>query len=566
MSRERTRPRWRIAPGNRAAARELAAQTGISPIIAQLMLLRGINTGEAAKRFLNPVLSHLEDPFLLTDMAKAVDRISRARDNGEAVLVFGDYDVDGIAATALLSRALHRFGVQRVAFEMPDRIREGYGLMPEQVERAKAEGFSLLITVDNGISSFAAAQRAEELGLDLIITDHHYVETTLPTAAAVINPKREAAGHPLGTLCGVGVALKLSTALNGTPNDLDIAALGTVADMVPLLGENRAIVALGLKHMAKHRRVGLAKLAAASSFDLGDVTSEKIGFQLSPRLNAAGRLDDARVALDLLMTECPDRAREIASELDAANTERREIEKKIFDEAVEELDAFFRDDHRSIVVSRKEWHAGVIGIVASRLLSRYHRPVIILSIDDEGMARGSARATAGFDMMAALNECRDLLAKFGGHRAAAGMTLPSVNLGAFRERFERAALAQLGTGPLAPELAVDAITAFSEIDQALLRTLEQLEPFGQGNPSPLFATMAAEIDLSSVRILKDQHVKMTLRQGGTVFSAIWYRMAERFLTESLPAQVDVAFTPQFSSYSTDTPISLLIRDIRPSEA
>jgi single-stranded-DNA-specific exonuclease len=566
MTRERTRPRWHIAPGDRAAARELAAQADIPPIIAQLLLLRGVNTPETAKRFLNPLLAHLEDPFLLTDLSTAVARITRARDNGEAVLVFGDYDVDGIAATALLSRALHRFGVKRVEFSMPDRLREGYGLMPEQVEHAKAEGFALLITVDNGISSFPAAQRAQELGIDLLITDHHNIESTLPPAVAVVNPKREAPGHPLGTLCGAGVALKLSAALNGTHNDLDIAALGTVADMVPLLGENRAIVALGLKHMAKHRRVGLAKLAAASSFDLGAVTSEKIGFQLSPRLNAAGRLDDARVALDLLMTECPDRAREIAAVLDAANGERREIEKKINDEAVEELDAFFRDDQRSIVVARKEWHAGVIGIVASRLLARYHRPVIILSIDGQGMARGSARASGGFDMMAALTECRDLLVKFGGHRAAAGMTLPAKDLGAFRERFELAARAQLGTGLLVPELAVDAITAFSEIDQALLRTLERLEPFGQGNPAPLFATMAVEIEHSSVRVLKDQHVKMTLRQGGTVFSAIWYRMAERFLTESLPALVDVAFTPQFSSYSTDTPISLLIRDIRPSEA
>ncbi len=566
MTRERTRPRWHIAAGDRTASRALSVQADIPPIIAQLLLLRGVDTPETAKRFLNPQLAHLEDPFLLTGMTGAVERIAQARDRGEAVLVFGDYDVDGIAATALLSRALHRFGVKRVEFDMPDRLREGYGLMPEQVEHAKAAGFALLITVDNGISSFAAAEKAAELGIDLVVTDHHNIESTLPTAVAVVNPKREAAGHPLGTLCGAGVALKLSTALNGTPNDLDIASLGTVADMVPLLGENRVIVALGLKHMAKHRRVGLAKLAAASSFDLGDVTSEKIGFQLSPRLNAAGRLDDARVALDLLMTDCPDRAREIASLLDAANGERREIEKKINDEAMEELDAFFHDDQRSIVVARKGWHAGVIGIVASRLLARYHRPIVILSIDGEGMARGSARAAAGFDMMAALAECRDLLVKFGGHRAAAGMTLQARDLGAFRARFEQAALAQLGTELLVPELAVDAITSFGEIDQSLLRTLERLEPFGQGNPSPLFATMGVEIEHSSVRVLKDQHVKMTLRQGGTVFSAIWYRMAERFLTESFPEHVDVAFTPQFSSYSTDTPISLLIRDIRPSGA
>ena len=566
MTRERTRPHWRIAPGDRVAARALAEAAGIPPLIAQLLLLRGVNTAEAAKRFLTPGLAHLEDPFRLTGLSAAVDRILRARENGESVLVFGDYDVDGIAATALLARALRRFGVARVEFAMPDRMREGYGLMPEQVEQASADGFTLLITVDNGISSFAAARRARELGLDLIITDHHSIDGGLPEAVAVINPKLEAPGHPLGALCGAGVALKLSTALNGTPNDLDIAALGTVADMVPLLGENRAIVALGLRHMAKHKRVGLAKLAAAAAFDLENVTSEKIGFQLGPRLNAAGRLDNARIALDLLMTECPRQAKDIAAVLDAANAERREIERHIHDEAVEELDAFFRDEQRSIVVARKGWHAGVIGIVASRLLARYHRPIVILSIDEAGMARGSARAAAGFDMMAALTECRDLLVKYGGHRAAAGMTLPEKDLAEFRDRFEQAALAQLGQGPLVPELAVDTITAFSEVDQTLLRTLERLEPFGQGNPSPLFATMGAEIEPNSVRVLKDQHVKMSLRQGATVFSAIWYRMAERFLTESLPARVDVAFTPQFSNYAGDTPVSLLIRDIRPAEA
>ena len=565
MSPEHLKPRWNVAETDRGAATAMARAAGVPPLVAQLLLLRGIDTPEAAERFLRPRLADLCDPMLLTGMGEAVERISLARDRGEKVLVFGDYDVDGIAATALLSRALLRFGVGEVGCGMPDRLREGFGLMPDQVERAAADGVNLIITVDNGISAFAAAGRATELGVDLIITDHHNIEDQLPPAAAVVNPRREAAGHPAGALCGAGVAFKMATALNGAPNDLDIAALGTVADMVPLLGENRVIVALGLRHMSRHRRVGLAKLADVSGITLDGISSEKIGFQLGPRINAAGRLDDARVALDLLLTDCPDTAGGIAKLLNTANEERRAIEKQIFDEAVEELDAFLKREQRSIVVSRRGWHPGVIGIVASRLYGRYHRPVVILSVDDDGMARGSARSGPGFDMMAALTECREHFTKFGGHKAAAGMSLPAAGIPGFSADFERAARTQLGPDPPAPLVEIDAIASLGELDGALLKTLEALEPHGQGNPSPLFAACGVEIVPQSVKVFKDLHVKMAVRQGGATLSAIWFKNAERFFTENYPARVDIAFTPQHGTHITDTAVHLRLHDIRAAE-
>lgn len=559
------RPVWRIAPSDRPAALALARAAGVPPIIAQLMLLRGVRTPDDAAHFLNPSLSRLSDPFLMTGMREAVDRITRARDAGEPVMVFGDYDVDGVSATAIMSRGLRRFGVERVSQGMPDRVRDGFGLMPEQVEEAHARGVGLLVTVDNGTSAFAAADRARELGVDLIITDHHSIEDRLPGAVAVINPRLEPEGHPAGALCGAGVAFKVATALNGTPNDLDIAALGTVADIVPLSGENRLIVALGLKHMKRHARTGLAQLAGVAGFSLDAVTSERIGFQLGPRLNAAGRLDDARVALDLLMAECPDEAKALARMLDAANTERRAIEQEIFNEAAEELDAFFSADQRSIVVAREGWHQGVIGIVAARLLARYHRPVVVLSVAN-GEAKGSARGTRDFDLMEALTACREHFTKYGGHRAAAGMTMPADRLSAFREDFERAARAQTGDGEARPRLDIDTRVAFGEIDAALLEHLARLEPFGQGNPAPVFAAMGVEVVPQSVRVLKEQHLKMTLRQGGASFTAVWFRMAERFLTEPLPSLVDAAFTPQPGTFAADTPIRLVLRDLRPAEA
>lgn len=558
------RNEWCIAPQDDPGVAGLAEALAIPPILAQLLIRRGLVSTEAAQTFLNPSLAQLSDPMLLTGMREAVERITRARDADEHVLVFGDYDVDGISGTAILVNGLKRFGLTRVSYNMPKRLTEGYGLDNEHVDEALAQGVSLIVTVDNGISAHGPAAHARAAGLDLIITDHHAIEHGLPDALAVINPQREPESYPGRYLCGAGVAFKLATALNGTPNDLDIAALGTVADIVPLLEENRVIVALGLKHIIRHQRNGIARLAEVAGIDLLSISSVDIGFQIGPRINAAGRLNNGLAALQLLLTECPEQATEMASFLNDANTERRSIEKDIYDEALEELEACFTPAQRGIVLAREGWHPGVIGIVASKIQGRYQRPVVIIAVGEDGMGRGSARANGGFDMVKAFRGCQEHLVKFGGHRSAAGLTIAMDKVAGFCASFEEAAREQLGDGDIISELAVDVIASFSEIDPALLHAIARLEPLGHHNPAPVFCTLGVEALGASARILKDQHLKVSFRQGDTVLPAIGFNMAERFYTEDLTGPVDIAYTPQFNSWRGETSIQLLLKDIRPA--
>lgn len=556
--------RWKIGEIRHGEARQLAADTGLSPLLAHLLLLRGLDNPAAIERFLRPSLGQLSDPYLLTGMADAVERITLARSRGERVMVFGDYDVDGISATAILVNALKRFGIANPRYGMPARLEEGYGLSPSHVDAARREGVSLIVTVDNGITAFDAAERARKTGVDLIVTDHHALDTRLPPACAVINPRREPETYPGCQLCGAGVAFKLSCALNGTPNDLDLAALGTVADMMPLTGENRVIVSLGLRHMAKHQRTGLKCLAASANFSLEEITSQRIGFQLGPRINAAGRLMDAEVALRLLLAECPVEGAGLARELERANEERRAVERAIFEEAAAELDAFLNEQQRGVVVARSDWHPGVIGIVAAKIQARYRRPVVLIALDESGEGRGSGRSGPGFDMVEALNRCQQHLLKYGGHRAAAGLSIRSEQVPHFKRAFEQEVLRQLGTEPVPDEIRVDLIASFSQIDFALLRAIEALEPFGNGNPEPVFATMGVEVIPESIRVLKEHHLKMRLRQGDAVFDAIGFDLAPRYYAESLPHRIDVAYTPQVNTWRGEQSIQLLLRDYRPA--
>ncbi len=553
---------WSIAAQDDQRTQELATQLGIPAIVAQLLKLRGQETVEQATAYLHPTLQHLSDPYLLTDLDVAVARITEARDTQEHVLIFGDYDVDGISGTAILVNGLKRFGIKRVSYNMPKRLTEGYGLSPDHVDEAIEDGVTLLVTVDNGISAHEAADHARRRGLDLIITDHHAIEQGLPDALAVINPQRESEDYVGRYLCGAGVAFKLATALNGAPNDLDIAALGTVADIVPLQAENRVIVSLGLRHMAKHQRNGIAVLARVAGVNIAAITSVDIGYQIGPRINAAGRLNNGLSALQLLLSDCPEQAQEMAEFLDQANGERRTIEQGIFDEAVEELEACFTPEQRCIVLAREGWHPGVIGIVASKLQNRYHRPVVVIAIDENGVGRGSARSNGSFDMVKAFRTCKDFLIKFGGHQSAAGLTLHMDNMAAFREQFEAEALSQMGTGQICSELSVDAIASFSEIDAGLLNAIEMIEPLGHKNPPPVFCTMRVEPVKGSIRILKDQHLKVSFQQNGAIIAAIGFNMAERFYTEDLSGAVDIAFTPQFNHWRGETTIQLLLKDIR----
>lgn len=559
------RRHWNIAPHDDQRVGELARELNVPPIVAQLLILRGQDTAEKATTYLNPALHHLSDPLLLTDMDKAVARLTAARDQQEHILVFGDYDVDGISGSAILVNGLKRFGCERVTYNMPKRLTEGYGLAPEHVDEALAQGVNLIVTVDNGISAHEAANHARAKGLDLIVTDHHAIEQGLPDALAVINPQREPEDYPGRYLCGAGVAFKVSTALNGTPNDLDIAALGTVADIVPLQAENRVLVALGLRHMAKHRRNGIATLARVAGVDIGAISSIDIGYQIGPRINAAGRLNNGLAALQLILSECPDEAHSMAKSLDEANAERRAIERAIYDDAVEELDACFNPAQRAIIVAREGWHPGVIGIVASKLQGRYQRPVVVIAVDEDGIGRGSARSNGCFDMVKAFRACEEHLVKFGGHQSAAGMTIEASKLSAFRDQFEAEAEAQLGTGEILSELSVDAIASLREVDAELLNNMARIEPLGHHNPAPVFCALGVEARKGSIRILKDQHLKVSFEQDGCALSAIGFNMAERFYTEDLSGPIDIAFTPQFNEWRGETTIQLLLKDIRPTQ-
>lgn len=554
--------RWVITPFDAKQAAALGRELDVPPVIAHLLMQRGLNTIAEMRDFLKPSLSQLSDPFDLTDMHPAVDRILVARERDESILVFGDYDVDGITGAAIMARGLRRFGINRVDCDMPDRFAEGYGLSPERVNEAKRQGFDLIITVDNGISAHGAADCAREIGLDLIITDHHALEDALPSAIAVINPKRDDPSHPAHMLSGAGVAMKLATALNGTANDLDIAALGTVSDIVPLLAENRVITALGIRHMIKYQRVGIAKLARAARFDISEVSAQKIAFQLGPRLNAAGRLETGHTALDLLLTECDNQAAALAGALNKANEERRLIEQKIYDEAEEILQAFLVESQRSIVLAQDAWHQGVIGIVASRIQSRRRRPVIICCRGEDGLLHGSARSSAGFNMIEALHACSEHLVTFGGHAAAAGLALTQEALEGFRAAFEEQALFQLGPDRIEPLLEVHALIVLSQISSAFIRCLECLEPFGQSNPEPLFCAAGVTVTPQSMQVLKEQHLKFQVQQGDTAFTALAFRMAERYFTQEIPDKLDIVFTPTLNTYNGETTIQLIIKDMR----
>jgi len=494
-----------------------------------------------------------------------VTRIEQARSRNERVLVFGDYDVDGIAGTVILLNALRRYGITQCTFGMPSRMREGYGLGPEHVNEARGDGVALIITVDNGINAREAARVAAEVGVDLIITDHHQLEGSLPQATAVVNPKREAPGHPAADAAGAGVAFKLAWALTGEVMDLDLAALGTVADIVPLRGENRVLAAAGLEQMAREPRIGLAKLAVESGIDIAQITAEKIAFQIGPRLNAGGRLGDGILPLKLLMTDSADDAAHIAAELGEANEQRRDIEKEIFDQAVARIEESCFEEQRSIVVAGRGWHPGVIGIVASRLQTRYRRPVVLVAVDEDGVGRGSARSSESFDMAGALAACRQYLARFGGHAAAAGLALAESDIGNFRAAFEAEAQRRLPDGQPLPVLEIDAQVSLSEIDGQLVSALDRLEPFGCMNPLPVFCSYAVEPVPNSFRVLQGGHIRLAVRQGSRVFSAVGFRMAETLTAAVCSQPLDIAFSPRFNTWRGETSIQLILKDARPSE-
>ncbi|MGE3510782.1 MAG: single-stranded-DNA-specific exonuclease RecJ [Vicinamibacterales bacterium] len=565
-------PRWESSPCDDEAAARLAAELTIPPIVARLLCQRGLGDPACASRFLTPKLEHLHDPFGLADMAPAVDRILQAIARRERIAIHGDYDVDGITSTVILRRALELHGAE-VRHFIPERLRDGYGLQPAAIERLHAEGVALIISVDCGIRGADAARRARELGVDLIITDHHEPDGTLPPALAVVNPKRSDCTYPDKHLAGVGVALKVVQALclrsahaSWLPGFVKIAAIGTLADVVPLVGENRVIAKLGLELLTRGpHKVGLRALLDVAGLSGKAIDSYHISFLLAPRVNAAGRMSSPDIATRLLLASdeaLVDEARALAQQLDAENVRRQEEEAIILAAARKVVQTDPEVGARSVlVVGGENWHRGVIGIVASKLVDAFHRPAIVLSIDGD-TAHGSCRSIPGFDILSALERAAPYLIRFGGHRQAAGLTVPADRIRHLRHAVNEAADEQLGPEDLMPRLRIDGDLGFRGITGDVASGVASLAPFGAGNPRPVFAARGVEI-VDGPRKLKERHLKMALKQDGRIFRAVAWRAAERhdYIEEHRKA-VDVAFSLDQNQYNGQSFVELTLADVR----
>ena len=563
---------WEHLPCDEGAVSALEAALGLHPTVARLLCLRGFADPDLARQFLHPSLDQLHDPFKLTDMTAAVQRLEQAIGRRERIAIHGDYDVDGITSTVILRRALEMLGGDVVHF-IPERLRDGYGLQPAAIERLHADGVSLIVSVDCGIRGIEAARRARELGVDLIITDHHEPDHELPVAVAVLNPKRHDCSYPDKYLAGVGVALKLVQALCGRagrskwlPAFVKIAAIGTLADVVPLVGENRVIARFGLESLSRGpHTVGLRALLDCCGLTGKTIDSYQVAFMLAPRVNAAGRMSTPDIATRLLLATdaaLEQEARGLAQQLNDENLRRQQEEAELVTAAKKAIETDPAvGAHNVLVVGGAGWHRGVIGIAASKLVDTYHKPAIVLSIDGD-VAHGSCRSIPDFDMLNALERCADLFVRFGGHRQAAGLTMEAARVPEFRQRINAWADEVLEPDQLRPRLRIDAPLPLNGITHDLVRGLDLLGPFGMGNPRPVFHASPVEI-VDGPRTLKERHLKMTFSQQGRRFRAIAWRAAERagFL-EKHRAGVNLAFSLDRNEFQGETYLELNVCDIR----
>lgn len=517
--------KWLYRPTNEQAARVLARHLGLHPVAAGILAARGYETPDAAERFLTPRLSDLPSPFAMKGMGAAVERLIRAVRTREAITVYGDYDVDGVTATTLLVDFLRRAGAA-VDYYIPHRLTEGYGLNPEAVKRLADQGTRLIVTVDCGVTAVEEVQQAARMGIDVVVVDHHKAPLELPRAVAMLNPHQPGCGFPDKELCAVGVVFFMLMALRKQLRDdgwfqlperpepnlreaLDLVALGTIADVVPLVGANRILVAHGLREIERTRRVGLQTLKLVSRVT-GRVAAGEVGFKIGPRINAAGRLDDAGTAVQLLLTTERSQAEHLAGELDRANDERRKIEQAITTEAFTQAYPVV-DKVRSLVLSAEGWHPGVVGIVASRVAERFHRPAIVIGVDGDS-ARGSCRSIEKFDMFGSLGRCASHLVRFGGHHHAAGIQLEKNRIDGFRAAFEQEARRQLSEKDLEPIVRVDAELNASDATLELAQALAALGPFGAGHPEPVFATETSNVEsrILPAKTGSGDHLKFTI--------------------------------------------------------
>jgi single-stranded-DNA-specific exonuclease len=568
--------RWEIAPATPRVEEKLTAALQIRPLAARLLAHRGITTIEGARDFLTPSLQRIHDPFLMHGMAEAVDRLIHSLYAQESIVIYGDYDVDGITATAVLSWFFRDIGVP-VPYYLPHRMREGYGLNAEAVQKLADQGTRLLITVDCGITGREEVQLARRLGMDVIVTDHHQVPPTLPDAVAVLNPHQAECAYPAKELSGVGVAFKLVMALRTRlrretrwaeklPNlrrHLDLVALGTIADIAPLLGENRILVRHGLRELTHSQKVGIQTLKRITRITEQDIGPRQVGFTLAPRLNAAGRLAAAKAGVELLLSDDAVRAEKLARYLDSVNRERQAVQAQIYEEAKAAIEAKgVVDDSWAIVLASERWHPGVVGIVASKLVEEYGRPTVLIGLEGD-TGKGSGRSIAAFHLYNALAACREHLAGFGGHEHAAGIRIHRERVPAFQESLNRVARELLTTADCTPLLAIDAEVRLEEIDDTLLEFIERLEPFGEGNPQPVFLARGVEVVGGPTLVGREQqHLRLTLRQGNVLLQGIGFALGRR-LAQTKEGVLDIVFSPQRHVWNAREERQLVLRDLAP---
>jgi single-stranded-DNA-specific exonuclease len=562
--------RWILAPPGEAekSAISWADICGL-PCIAHLLMRKGFASAEEVEAFLQPRLKSLGDPFLLPNMKRAVERVLRALDTQERIVLFGDYDVDGVTSLALLAQMLRAYGVVPDLF-LPLRMEEGYGLSSESVSRCcELHRPQLLIAVDCGTSSITEIADLRQRGVDVLVLDHHEPKSALPDCVAIVNPKIDE-NSPGEYLCSVGIVFKLCHALLKTrplggfdlKQHLDLVALGTVADIVPLHRENRVLVQRGALQLARSTRPGLRKLMEIAAVH-PPISPEDIGFRLGPRLNAAGRLHTAEKALRLLLTDDESEATELAALLDGQNRERQGVEKQIFAEADEIVVRDFDPERdAAIVVGARDWHPGVLGIVASRISRKYHRPAIVIGFNENGSGKGSGRSIEGFSLVVALTDCSQWLEKFGGHEMAAGLTVTEKNFSAFAADFRRVARGMISDDQLQPCLHLDHEISFSELNYDFLRWHEMLQPFGSGNPQPVFFAREVEPTIEP-RVVKEKHVLLRLRQRNHHQRAIFFDGALQRLP---PPPWDIAFRIAADEYEGETRLQMQVQALRAAAA
>ncbi|MEE1012836.1 MAG: single-stranded-DNA-specific exonuclease RecJ [Clostridia bacterium] len=558
--------KWLLREFDKNRVVEISKTFHISPLTAIILYNRGIHDDETITRFLSKDLGVMHDPYLLKDMEKAADRIRKARDNKEKVTIYGDYDVDGITSIAILYKHLTEMGIE-VDYYVPDRMQEGYGVNRDALDKIRKNGTSLIITVDTGITAVEESEYAKEIGLDVIVTDHHECKETIPNVYAAIDPKRKDCPYPFKSLAGVGVVFKLIQALDERKSlpDLmdkyaDLMCLGTVADISPLVDENRVIVTEGLKRFKTTKNVGLKALIDVST-NGKNITTSTIGYIIAPRINASGRLGCASRSVELFLTDDTEKAHTLAESLCEENTNRQHTEQKMFKEALEYLEEHpeVKED-KVIVIPHKDWHHGIVGIVSSKITEKFYKPSILFAIDGDE-AKGSGRSVNGFNLFGALENCSDLLEKFGGHELAAGLTIKADNIEAFRKKINDCSKDQFTEQMMTPTIMLDAAIKVPYISLDTVHDINRLQPFGVDNPTPAFAIRNIKIHKISV-MSEGKHLRMTLLKDGKYLDSVGFGMGEYYQYLEEGDFIDVAFALDINDYKGFQNVQLILKDIK----